>query len=386
LASYSWPTILGWYIVTAIVTTFEPDPSGLGIEFHWTYVLQGHLLGLAIRLLLPLTLLPLRPTLDKGGLFRLSLGACVSWLWVSPIAWIWHTPVAGIVLTLVRELAWVSILLIGSGLQRPQAPVARRAAISAIALLGIVLSIALQSVPDLIQARGIRMDNVRSGRIVSGTPNLPTGIVIRARWVLHGPDDLLQPARLALGARQTILESAPGRLVIEVAPGNVPPPVDTAESRIPSASEGTLLDQILSGIPAQAPDSLKLLMLHDRVHSSIRYDRTYFPGNCDAILKRGTGDCKAFAHLMSEGARRLGLRAREVHGLLASPDGYYAHAWTTIELGGHWTDWDPTSNMPFPDARYLRFSIPERANGAFDGELGIFTLQAIEFQSLESTP
>lgn len=386
LANFSWTTILGWYLATALATSFEPDPSGMNIDFRWTYILQGQLLGLGIRLLLPLALLPLRPRLTVPALLRLSLGACLVWLWTSPLAWAWHTPMGGIVLAVVRELAWAIALLVGSQLGSPSTAWLRRLLLVLLAPLAVATSLALQTIPDLIQANGIQMDNVRSGRIVTGTPNLPQGIVLKARWTLQGPDDLLEPERLSLGARQIVRAAGNGTLVVDVAPGTVPPPRDTAESALPSASEGDLLDRLLADIAPGTSDSLKLLQLHGRVHASIRYDRTYFPGNCDVILKRGTGDCKAFAHLMTEGARRLGFRAREVHGLLASPDGYYAHAWTTIELGGRWTDWDPTSGMPFPDARYLRFSIPERASGAFDGELAIFTLRRIEFQAQETLP
>jgi len=429
LANFSWTTILGWYLATALATSFEPDPSGMNIDFRWTYILQGQLLGLGIRLLLPLALLPFRPRLTIPALLRLSLGACLVWLWTSPLAWAWHTPMGGIVLAVVRELAWVVVVLVGSQVERPSShrSLGWTIGLSLLAIavicyglslytslwllglftvltimigviprryvwgflgagLAVAASIAIQTIPDLVQANGIQMDNVRSGRIVTGTPSLPPGFVLKARWTLQGPDDLLEPERLSLGARQIVRAAGHGTLVVDVAPGTVPPPQDTSESAVPSRSEGELLDRLLADIAPGSSDSLKLLQLHARVHASIRYDRTYFPGNCDVILKRGTGDCKAFAHLMTEGARRLGFRAREVHGLLASPDGYYAHAWTTIELGGRWTDWDPTSSTPFPDARYLRFSIPERASGAFDGELAIFTLRRIEFQALETLP
>lgn len=253
-------------------------------------------------------------------------------------------------------------------------------------ILGLVISVLVQSLPDLISARGIQMDNVRSGRIVSGTPLLPPGPVVRARWTLEGPSSLLQSDRLALGDRQTIVPGTGDALVVEVGPGSVPPPQDTTGTRSSSPSQGVLLDDLLRDIPTDLPDSARILLLHQRVNASIRYVRTYFPGTADDILKRGNGDCKAFALLMTEGARRLGLRAKTVHGLLASPDGYYAHAWTSVEHDGRWHDWDPTSSNPFPDARYLRFSIPERATGAFDGELAIFTLRSISLEALESRP
>ena len=385
-ANFSWSTILVWYLVTATAISFEPDPSGMGLKFHWTYLLQAHGFGLAIRLLFPLALKPLRPSLALPSLLKVSLGACLVWLWTTPVAWLWPTPAGGITLTLVREAAWLLALLVGAKLSKPAGRTLRSLVVGATCFWGVVLSVLLQTLPDLISARGIRMDNVRSGRIVSGAPVLPPGAVIRARWTLEGPSGLLQPERLALGHRQTLVPGIPGALVVEVGPGSVPPPQDTTGTRSPNPSQGSLLDALVRDIPSDLPDSARILLLHQRVHGSIRYVRTYFPGTADDILRRGNGDCKAFALLMTEGARRLGLRAKTVHGLLASPDGYYAHAWTSVEHEGRWHDWDPTSSTPFPDARYLRFSIPERATGAFDGELAIFTLRSIDLQVLESRP
>ena len=386
LADSHWIAIVAWYIVAALVTSFEPDPSGLGIRFHWTYILQAQFVGVATRLAIPLLFLPLAPSLPLRRYLGLSLAACTIWIWTSPIAWLWSSPAGGITLAIVRELAWLSVLIVGAQFRRPASILLRRLALPFAAFLGMLLSIGLQTLPDLLGSGGLRMDNIGSGRIAKGAPELPAGMVLRARWTLHGSEAVLQPSRLALGQRQSVLSSRPGSLEVIVAPGAVPAPSDTDGSGRPDPSEGASLDRLLLGIPAGTPDSLKLLMLHRAVHEAIRYDRKYFPGNSEQILKRGTGDCKAYAHLMTEGARRLGFRAKEVRGLLASTDGYYAHAWTSIELGGRWTDWDATSSIPFPDARYLRFSTPDRATGAFDGELGIFTLQAIEFQALETHP
>lgn len=386
LANFSWTTILAWYLVTATAISFEPDPSGMGLKFHWSYLLQAHGIGLLVRLLMPLALAPLKPSHRLPALLRISLGGCLVWLWTSPLAWLWPTPAGGITVTLLREAAWLLVLVLGAQTTRPSNRTLRGIVIGTICFFGVAISVLVQSLPDLISARGIRMDNVRSGRIVSGAPQLPPGTVVRARWTLEGPTGLLQPERVALGGRQVLVENQREALVVEVGPGSVPPPQDTSGTRTPSPSQGPTLDALLRDIPADLPDSVRILLLHQRVHGSIRYVRTYFPGTAENILRRGSGDCKAFALLMTEGARRLGLRAKTVHGLLASPDGYYAHAWTSVEHDGRWHDWDPTSSTPFPDARYLRFSIPERATGAFDGELAIFTLRSISLQALETRP
>lgn len=386
LANFSWPAILLWYLATAVAISFEPDPSGMGLKFHWSYLLQAHGFGLLIRILLPAALLPLKPSVSFPSLLKISFGACLVWLWTSPLAWLWPSPAGGITTTLLREAGWLCALLVGARPAKPSHRGLHAVVMVLLGILGLVVSILVQSLPDLVSARGIQMDNVRSGRIVSGTPVLPPGPVVRARWTLEGPSSLLQPERLVLGDRQTIVPGTGSALVVEVGPGSVPPPQDTSGTNTPSPSQGPLLDDLLRDIPRDLPDSIRILILHQRVHASIRYDRTYFPGTADDILKRRTGDCKAFALLMTEGARRLGLRAKTVHGLLASPDGYYAHAWSSVEHDGRWHDWDPTSSNPFPDARYLRFSIPERATGAFDGELAIFTLRSISLEALESSP
>lgn len=386
LARFSWGTVLTWYIVAAFATSFEPDPSGLGLQFHWTYILQTQAIGLLARLALPLLLLAFRPALPIPQLMKLSVAAGLVWLWTSPVAWLWHSPAGGIALAVVREFWWTAILLIGSAPGRPRSVLLRSLTFPVAAVLVVALSIGFQTLPDILGAGGVRMDNIGSGRISKGAPELPAGFVTGARWTLYGSESVLQPDRLELGERQRVVASAPGRLEVVVSTGSVPAPSDTTGCGLANPAEGSSLDRLLVGIPIQAPDSLKLLQLHRTVHEAIRYDRTYFPGNSEEILRRGTGDCKAFAHLMTEGARRLGFRAKEVRGLLASPDGYYAHAWSTIELDGRWTDWDATSSIPFPDARYLRFAVPERASGAFDGELGIFTLERIEFRTSGSAP
>ncbi|MCB9496772.1 MAG: transglutaminase domain-containing protein [Fibrobacteria bacterium] len=382
-ADFPWWSLALWYGLAALAVSLEPDPSGLNMSFHWIYLIQGQAIALSVRFLLPLLLLPFRPRTSLPGLLRISLGTSLVWLWTSPLAWIWSSPLGGITLGLGREILWFALLIHGAGLLRPSHRGAKIAVWALLGLLGPALSLGLQSIPDLVRVQGIRMDNLSSGRVAPGTPELAEGFVLRGRWTLVGPPTVLDPQRLLLGDRQRVIDSRGDTLVVEVRWASVPAPADTFGSSIPDASEGSRIDALLASIPAQSPDSLKILMLHHLVHTSIRYDRTFFPGNSDAILARGTGDCKAFAHLMTEGARRLGFRAREVRGLLASPDGYYAHAWTSIELDGRWSDWDPTSAVPFPDARYLRFSVPQIATGAFDGELGIFALRDVEFKSLE---
>jgi hypothetical protein len=195
--------------------------------------------------------------------------------------------------------------------------------------------------------------------------------------MVSGDPKIVSASRLSLGTRQTILEARAGRVVVKISAGAPPPPEDTVGTTRIDPTDGQILESLVASIPFAGTDSFRLVHLHDAVHRAIRYERRYFPGTSSEILSRGTGDCKAYAQVFCAAARRLGLPARVVHGLLASPDGYYAHAWVTVKTSAGWQDWDPTSSEPFPDARYLRFATPKLSNGAFDGELAIFALDSI---------
>lgn len=94
------------------------------------------------------------------------------------------------------------------------------------------------------------------------------------------------------------------------------------------------------------------------MNAAIRHDFTYLrreqPGIQPAAqtLRLGSGTCRDFAALMSEGVRSLGFAARFVSGYLYVPHeesrlrqaGGNTHAWLQVYLpGGGWVDFDPTS-------------------------------------------
>lgn len=396
---FPFPYALGWWIAIQALAWLEPVPAELDIQFNWKYLAFQHVCAIAAQILLPLVFLQLLPRDLPGGrvrsLVRLSFGACFWYFWTFPLTFLLDGVPATLALELGRPLlwagtvAWVAAGLSSSGRGRWPVILAGTPGL----LLGCIL---LSLVPDWTLLRHIHMENIQSGKICSGIPMLTGDRVAAADWRLSGATENITEERVGLGARQRRIAGEPGNLLVRVdAAGGIPMPADTTGTLETSVGDWTLalrrwlgmpgphprgtelFEEILARVPPSS-DSLRLQILHALVHGSIKYQRTYFPGGAAEILERGTGDCKAFAEVFCAGARRLGFRAKVVHGLLASPDGYYAHAWVTVRLSdGRWMDWDPTSGFPFPDARYLRFSAPGEAAGAFDGELAIFSLDSV---------
>jgi hypothetical protein len=374
-----WAALLWWTIIQ-VLAWLEPVPPELDIQFHWKYLAFQHLCAIFAQFFLPLAFVPLLPKTLPGGrvltLWRVSLGASFWYLWTFPLTFLFTGIKATVALELVQPLLWAGSLAWVVGGLRTSAGW-RRCVLRIAGVLGLFIgSILVQLIPDSQAMSHFNMDNVSSGRICSGTPVLPAGIAAQADWTLVGNPQTVSAERLALGDRQRVLESRPGRVHVLVATGEPPPPEDTSGSLETASTDGAPLLDLVSRVPP-GPDSLRLRVLHLLVHESIRYERTYFPGTPGEILSRGTGDCKAFAQVFCAGARHLGIPAKVVHGLLASADGYYAHAWVTVRTPTGWQDWDPTSSYPFPDARYLRFTVPREASSAFDGELAIFSLDSI---------
>lgn len=381
---FPFPFALGWWFLIQVLSWFEPVPPELNLQFSWQYLSLQHLCAILAQFLLPLAFVFLLPKDLPGGrirtLWRLSLGASFWYLWTFPLAFVLTGVKATVALELGRPLLWAATVAWTVGSLRAQGSW-KRGAVRLLGILWLFLgTIAFQLIPDSSALSHFRMDNVGSGRVCSGTPDLAPGVSAVADWVLAGNPRTVSAQRLALGSRQTIVEARSGWVHVRVAAGTAPPPEDTSGTRAISAADGQPLLDLVSQVPP-GPDSLRLRALHALVHGAIRYERTYFPGTPGEILTRGSGDCKAYAQVFCAGARRLGFSAKVVHGLLASPDGYYAHAWVTVRTGTVWQDWDPTSSIPFPDARYLRFSVPREAAGAFDGELAIFSLDSIRVVS-----
>jgi len=379
--TFPFPAALAWWGGIQILGWLEPVPPELDMQFHWKYLASQHLCAILAQFLLPLVFVPFLPKSLPGGrtltLWRISLGASFWYLWAFPLTFLFTGIRATVALELLQPLLWAWTLSWVAGTLAGRSAWKRWGIRSSGLLWLFVGTILFQLIPDSQAMAHFRMDNVQSGRICSGVPDLPYGTALQADWTLVGDPQTVSARRLALGDRQKILESGPGRVRVLVdGTGEPPGPEDTTGTLETSTSDGAALLDLVAQVPP-GPDSLRLLYLHRLVHGSIRYVRTYFPGTPSEILTRRTGDCKAFAEVFCAAARHLGIRAKVVHGLLAAPDGYYAHAWATVRTPRGWQDWDPTSSDPFPDARYLRFSVPREASNAFDGELAIFSLDSI---------
>jgi hypothetical protein len=378
--SFGWA--FGWWILVQGIAWLEPLPTDLQIKFDLKYLALTHLCAMAGQVLLPIFAIGLIPKSQPGGriptLLRLSFGSSLWFLWTFPLAFLLTDSKGAIVLALGRELLWAVSLSIGIiGLRGNRSGIGKAVLGTGCSVGFFIGSIVFATIPDWSSLSNLKMDNIGTGRICKGIPQLPATRVDSADWLVSGSPKLVSSDRLSLGDRQRILAGFDGQILVRVATGPTPAPEDTSGSTATSSTDGPILESMISSLPISVPDNSRLLALHGMVHKSIRYDRSYFPGTTEEILTRRTGDCKAYAQVFCAGARRLGYPARVVHGLLASHDGYYAHAWVTVKSSEGWQDWDPTSSEPSPDARYLRFTTPKEATGAFDGELAIFALDSI---------
>jgi hypothetical protein len=378
--SFGWA--FGWWILVQGIAWLEPLPTDLQIKFDLKYLALTHLCAMAGQVLLPIFAIGLIPKSQPGGriptLLRLSFGSSLWFLWTFPLAFLLTDSKGAIVLALGRELLWAVSLSIGIiGLRGNRSGIGKAVLGTGCSIGFFIGSIVFATIPDWSSLSNLKMDNIGTGRICKGIPQLPATRVDSADWLVSGSPKLVSSERLSLGDRQRILAGFDGQILVRVATGPTPAPEDTSGSTATSSTDGPILESMISSLPISVPDNSRLLALHGMVHKSIRYDRSYFPGTTEEILTRRTGDCKAYAQVFCAGARRLGYPARVVHGLLASHDGYYAHAWVTVKSSEGWQDWDPTSSEPSPDARYLRFTTPKEATGAFDGELAIFALDSI---------
>lgn len=371
-----------WLCVVSALAWLEPLPDELQVRFDWNYLAMMHLCALAGQLVLPFLAWKLLPKDLPGGrapnLIRLSAGASLWYLWTFPLTFAFTGSLGTLILAFSREFLWAATLAIGVvGLKKTRSKPGLVGFSAVWAILFFTGGVAFALLPDRDSIASLNMANIQTGKIGEGKPPLPATRVDTATWTLSGASDLLDPSRLSLGDRQRIVASGDGWVRVLVADGSTESPQDTTGVSQIDPNDGPELESIVASVPYQVADSQRLGVLHARVHGSIQYTRKFFPGTTSEILRRGTGDCKAYAQVFAAGARRLGYPARVVHGLLASHDGYYAHAWVAVKTAHGWQDWDPTSNDPFPDARYLRFASPKIASGALDGEMAIFALDSI---------
>lgn len=370
---------VGAALCGALLGLCEPMPEGIGMDFSTGYqavtLLAAWLgwLGAGPLAWLVLRLFGARPRL--GELTRLACGASLVLVWTFPLTFVMNSVGSSAILTLLREFLFALVFAIGSC-----SFLSSRRQIGWIVLALVLLpvwSIGMQFLPEYRNLSRLSMKNPSTGLVAPMRGAVPEGTFLVSRWTLDGkPGDGLDPARLTLGERQRVIDASNGRIVVEVQADRS---VDDSAGQpvTPSVAAASLA----AGVPEGTPNE-RLHNLHSLVRSRIEYKRTFFPGDVAQILERGSGDCKAYAQVFAEGAAALGYPSRVVRGMLARPDGFWAHAWVCVKVNGHWVDWDPTSPIPLPDARYLRFSPPKQASSVFEGEMAIFTLDSLRIDTL----
>jgi transglutaminase-like putative cysteine protease len=176
----------------------------------------------------------------------------------------------------------------------------------------------------------------------------PTGVsdhlsVINNLLVDRYPSPLADVSIDNPGSRAPIVYSMADRVILE--PFIVPATND---------HQAPYLDWLRRQFPASDEPAIKLLKrLNRAIHDEIQY------GMCDApdvqspaeTLSFGFGNCRDFAWLMIESARRLGFAARFATGYLYSPGQTMrgagaTHAWCEVFLPDiGWTEFDPTNAL-----------------------------------------
>ena len=358
----------------------EPLPEGLGMDFTWKYqALTALAAVLGWLAAAPLSWCLLRlfgRRASLADLLHLACGAGIVLVWTFPLAFVMRSTASSAALSLLREFLFALVFVMGAG--SAVDGVINRLSWRLTTLVAIVIaSIALQMLPEWNNLTHLRMKDPGSGLVAVLRGEVPDGPIPNARWTLNGPQGpALEVERVSLGERQVVKTAREGILVVDVHPGNSIGG-DSGSLVTPSPAAVSLAASVPEGLP-----EIRLHELHSLVRSRIAYKRTFFPGSVAEILERGSGDCKAYAQVFAEGAAALGFQARVVRGLLARPDGFWAHAWTSIRVDGKWQEWDPTSPVPRPDARYLRFSPPREAQSVFEGEMAIFALDSLRIEPL----
>ncbi|MGH3744460.1 MAG: transglutaminase family protein [Mycobacteriales bacterium] len=119
-----------------------------------------------------------------------------------------------------------------------------------------------------------------------------------------------------------------------------------------------------------APHSVLALVegVAHEVHARFTYvtGTSYVSSTVDDLLKRGTGVCQDFAHLMIATLRDLGIPARYVSGYFYAGHGepepdvaleVESHAWVEAYVPGHgWVAYDPTNDCP-ADERHVTVAV-----------------------------
>jgi hypothetical protein len=165
-------------------------------------------------------------------------------------------------------------------------------------------------------------------------------------------DALLPAADARAGTRRLVVDLAQRRPVVDEE--RAPALARTLELPVGSPEIEAVLEHAPRSGTAEDQIEALLALVADR----LVYDDRARNLHVLQALTSGRGDCTEFADLFTTLARALGLPARTVSGLVYAEidgPGFYLHAWSEVEVDGHWVAVDPTSGKFPADATHIAF-------------------------------
>jgi len=175
------------------------------------------------------------------------------------------------------------------------------------------------------------------------------------------------------GSYLLTMESVPGALV-------------DAEARAEALLSTADITANDPGILAMATDLTKdakdvkekVAILNHWVYSNLDKSLSTNLSTASQILEHKTGDCTEHTVLLLALLRSLKIPARELSGLVyMGPElsAFGWHAWTEVEIDGHWVQVDPSWDEVVGNATHIRLGVGDSDSGMMN--LGSMTLEAI---------
>lgn len=119
----------------------------------------------------------------------------------------------------------------------------------------------------------------------------------------------------------------------------------------------------------------KVAALNAWVYKNLRKTLSTNLTTATQVLEHKAGDCTEHSILLVALVRSLGIPARELSGVVYDNEqlvGFGWHAWTEVELDGHWVQVDPSWNEPIANATHLKLGAGDKDEGGANmGSLGI---------------
>jgi len=159
--------------------------------------------------------------------------------------------------------------------------------------------------------------------------------------------------------------------------------------REPIAAEsqvGQLADLALSIVAGSQNTEQKVTKLRSFVADYLQDSPVIRPMTINDILTQRKGDCTEHTELFIALARAIGIKAREVHGLVYLGDdiqGFGGHVWSEVLMGEQWVGVDPTWDISRLSATHIQLKeglVPgmfNHVNGNKDNDG--FSLKAINY-------